>query len=122
ECNEGSTWEAVMFAAHHRLSNLTAIIDLNGQQALGYTKNVLALPDMPGRWCSFGWDTREVDGHDSAALHQALVDDRRNSSMPRVIVARTIFGKGVSFMENQIKWHYLPISDEQYTLAMKEQD
>ena len=121
ECNEGSTWEAVMFAAHHRLSNLTAIIDLNGQQALGYTKNVLALPDMPGRWSSFGWDAREVDGHDGAALHEALVDDKSNSSMPRVIVARTIFGKGVSFMENQIKWHYLPMSDEQYTLAMKEQ-
>ena len=121
ECNEGSTWEAVMFAAHHRLSNLTAIIDLNGQQALGYTKNVLALPDMLGRWSSFGWDTREVDGHDGAALHQALVDDKRNSSMPRVIVARTIFGKGVSFMENQIKWHYLPMSDEQYRVAMKEQ-
>ena len=122
ECNEGSTWEAVMFAAHHRLSNLTAIIDLNGQQALGYTKNVLALPDMPGRWNSFGWDAREVDGHDGAALHEALVDDKSSSSMPRVIVARTIFGKGVSFMENQIKWHYLPMSDEQYTLAMKEQD
>ena len=122
ECNEGSTWEAVMFAAHHRLSNLTAIIDLNGQQALGYTKNVLALPDMPGRWRSFGWDAREVDGHDGAALHEALVDDKSSSSMPHVIVARTIFGKGVSFMENQIKWHYLPMSDEQYTLAMKEQD
>ena len=122
ECNEGSTWEAVMFAAHHRLSNLTAIIDLNGQQALGYTKNVLALPDMPGRWNSFGWNAREVDGHDGAALHEALVDDKSGSSMPHVIVARTIFGKGVSFMENQIKWHYLPMSDEQYTLAMKEQD
>ena len=122
ECNEGSTWEAVMFAAHHRLSNLTAIIDLNGQQALGYTKNVLALPDMPDRWNSFGWNAREVDGHDGAALHEALVDDKSGSSMPRVIVARTIFGKGVSFMENQIKWHYLPMSDEQYRVAMKEQD
>ena len=122
ECNEGSTWEAVMFAAHHHLSNLTAIIDLNGQQALGYTKNVLALPDMLGRWCSFGWDAREVDGHDGAALRETLQNDGSNSSMPRVIVARTIFGKGVSFMENEIKWHYLPMSDEQYTLAMKEQD
>jgi transketolase len=119
ECNEGSTWEAVMFAAHHRLSNLTVIVDLNGQQALGYTKDVLALSDMVNRWSAFGWDAREVDGHDHIALQQALM---RESSRPRAIVARTIFGKGVSFMENQLQWHYFPMSDEQYRIAMKEQD
>ena len=118
ECNEGSTWEAGMFAAHHCLSNLIVIIDLNGQQALGYTKDVLALPDMLNRWTSFGWDASEVDGHDHSALHEAML---RESSLPRVIIARTIFGKGVSFMENQIKWHYLPMSDEEYRVAMKEQ-
>lgn len=119
ECNEGATWEAVMFGAHHRLSNLTAIIDLNGQQALGYTKNVLALPNMTARWQSFGWDTREVDGHDHAALQEALM---RESSAPRVVIARTTFGKGVSFMENQLQWHYLPMSDEEYCRAMKQQE
>lgn len=120
ECNEGSTWEAVMFAAHHRLSNLTAIIDLNGQQALGYTKDVLALPEMAKRWVSFGWDVCEVDGHDVVAVREALQERTREPSAPRVVVARTVFGKGVSFMENQIKWHYLPMSDEEYRLAIRE--
>jgi len=119
ECNEGSTWEAVMFAAHHQLSNLTAIVDLNGQQALGYTKDVLALSDMVNRWRAFGWDAREVDGHDHIALQNALA---RESSTPRAIIARTIFGKGVSFMENQLQWHYFPMSEEHYRIAMKEQD
>ena len=71
ECNEGSTWEAVMFAGHHGLSNLTAVIDLNGQQALGYTKDVLNLDDMREQWTAFGWDAREIDGHDMAALQEA---------------------------------------------------
>jgi transketolase len=120
ECNAGSTWEAVMFAAHHRLSNLTAIIDLNGQQALGYTKDVLSLPEMVKRWTSFGWEAREVNGHDDDALRETLGERSPDRSGPRVIVARTVFGKGVSFMENQIKWHYLPMSDEDYRLAMEE--
>ena len=108
-----------MFAAHHGLSNLTAIIDLNGQQALGYTKDVLNLSNMVKRWASFGWDGREVDGHDEVVLREAL-NDERGAKTPRVIVARTVFGKGVSFMENQLKWHYLPMSEEQYRLAMQE--
>ena len=120
ECNEGSTWEAVMFAAHHQLSNLTAIIDLDGQQALGYTKDVLDLSGMAERWRSFGWDAREVDGHDVAALHEALGEHRREPSGPRVVIARTVFGKGVSFMQSQIKWHYLPMSNEEYEQAMQE--
>jgi transketolase len=120
ECNEGSTWEAIMFAAHHRLSNLTAIIDLNGQQALGYTKDVLNLTDMPARWRAFGWDVREIDGHDMAALTEALGERSGAALPPRVIIARTVFGKGVSFMENQIKWHYWPMSDGEYEEAMRE--
>jgi transketolase len=119
ECNEGSTWEAIMFAAQHRLTSLTAIIDLNGQQALGYTKNVLDLSGMAERWNSFGWAVNEVDGHDAEALRDALI---RNGAeqRPKVVVARTVFGKGVSFMESQIKWHYLPMSDEEYQQAMRE--
>ncbi|MFN8563864.1 MAG: thiamine pyrophosphate-dependent enzyme [Anaerolineae bacterium] len=66
ECNEGALWEAVMFAAHHQLANLIAIVDLNGQQALGYTRDVLALTPMAARWGAFGWDVHEVDGHDTA--------------------------------------------------------
>lgn len=120
ECNEGSTWEAVMFAAHHRLSNLTAIIDLNGQQALGYTKDVMNLDNMVERWRAFGWKASEVDGHDPMELRTALSDDPQPSSGPRVIVARTVFGKGVSFMERQIKWHYLPMTDAEYDQALAE--
>ena len=70
ECNEGSLWEAVMFAAHHKLSNLIAIVDLNGQQALGYTRDILSLEPMAARWRGFGWDVHEVDGHDVAALRK----------------------------------------------------
>jgi transketolase len=120
ECNEGSTWEAIMFAAHHQLSNLIAIIDLDGQQALGYTKDVIDLSGMAERWVAFGWNACEVDGHDIAALREAFGQDRRKPSAPLVVVARTVFGKGVSFMENQIRWHYMPMSDDEYSQAMRE--
>ncbi len=118
ECNEGSTWEGVMFSAHHRLSNLTAIVDLNGQQALGYTKDVMDLSNMADRWRQFGWDTIEIDGHDAAALVSAMKQTGRGA--PRAVIARTVFGKGVSFMESQIKWHYLPMSDREYEQALSE--
>jgi len=118
ECDEGSTWEAVMFAGHHRLSNLTAIIDFNGQQAFGYTRDVLDQSTMADRWRAFGWAVEEVDGHDVAAMTAAL--ERPRDVAPRVLIAHTVFGKGVSFMERQIKWHYYPMSAEQYAQAMKE--
>jgi len=120
ECNEGSVWEAALFAAHHRLGNLTAIIDLNGQQALGYTKDVCDMRDMAGRWGAFGWDAEEIDGHDGEALTKKLAD--LGGERPRMLVARTIFGKGVSFMQSQIKWHYLPMTDEEYQRARAEVD
>jgi transketolase len=120
ECNEGSLWETVMFAAHHRLSNLIAIIDLNGQQALGYTDEVLSLPDMAERWRAFGWDAHEVDGHDTRVIAETIENLDTGSGRPHVLIARTVFGKGVSFMERQIKWHYLPMSDAEYQQAMTE--
>jgi transketolase len=120
ECNEGSLWEAVMFAAHHRLSNLVAILDLNGQQALGYTEEVLSLSPISERWRAFGWEAHEVDGHDVSALIRTMADFGQEGDRPRVIVARTVFAKGVSFMERQIKWHYWPMSDEEYRRAMEE--
>jgi transketolase len=119
ECNEGALWEAAMFAAHHRLSNLTAIVDLNGQQALGYTAEVLSLSPLAEKWRAFGWDAREVDGHDVEALAEAMKASDADGA-PRAIIARTIFGKGVSYMEGEIKWHYLPMSDEEYVEALKE--
>ena len=120
ECNEGSLWEAVMFAAHHRLSNLIVIIDLNGQQALGYTREVLNLSPMTARWQAFGWDVHEVDGHDVEAIIQTIKNLDTISGSPHVIIAHTVFGKGVSYMENQIKWHYWPMSDEEYQQALDE--
>lgn len=120
ECNEGSLWEAVMFASHHRLSNLIVIIDLNGQQAFGYTKDVLNLSPMADRWRAFEWDVHEVDGHNIKEITQIVNHLEITGDSPHVLVAHTIFGKGVSFMEKQIKWHYLPMSDEEYKLALEE--
>jgi len=120
ECNEGSLWEAAMFAAHRKLANLVAIVDLNGQQALGHTKDVLAIDNMCERWQSFGWDAHEVDGHDRSAMRDQLEGFDTRSGPPHVVVARTTFGRGVSFMQSQIKWHYLPMSDDEYRQAMAE--
>jgi len=120
ECNEGSLWEAVMFAAHHRLCNLVAIVDLNGQQALGFTKQVLDLSPLAGRWQAFGWDVHDVDGHDVTAITQTIESLDTVSGPPHVLLARTISGKGVSYMEGQIKWHYWPMSDEEYQQALRE--
>jgi transketolase len=129
ECNEGSVWEAVMFAAHHRLCNLTAIIDANGQQALGRTTDVLNLGNLQERWWTFGWSVSEVDGHSLPALTSAL---KYESDRPHVVIAQTIFGKGVSYMEegrsvsrpeilnNCINWHYLPMSEAEYQQALAE--
>jgi transketolase len=120
ECNEGSTWEAIMFAAHQHLSSLIAIVDANGQQALGYTRDVLDLEPMAKRWEAFGWDVHEVDGHDPAALAAALASLDTRAGPPHVLVARTVFGRGVSFMERQLRWHYLPTNDDEYDRAMME--
>ena len=117
ECNEGSVWEAVMFAGHHRLANLTAIVDWNGQQAFGYAAEVMDQRNLPERWRAFGWSVQEVDGHDSDALAEAL---QTPTEQPRAVLARTVFGKGVSFMERELKWHYLPMSDSQYAQALDE--
>ncbi len=119
ECNEGSVWEAVMFAAQHKLSNLTAIVDMNGQQAFGYSRDVIDLNPMAQRWAAFGWNTVEADGHNFEGLIGAL-SSTADSQRPQVILARTIFGKGVSYMENQLKWHYMPMSDADFQQAMRE--
>jgi len=120
ELNEGSLWEAAMAAAHRRLGNLTLIVDLNGQQALGYTRDVLDLPNMAERWRAFGWDVHEMGGHDAAAISQLLAGFRDAPGLPHVLLAHTTFGKGVAYMERQVKWHYLPMNDAQYTDALSE--
>ncbi len=120
ECNEGSLWETVMFAAHHKLSNLIAIVDDNGQQALGKTKDVIDLNPIGDKWKAFGWNVYEVNGHDPAELGARLRQLETQAGPPNVIVAHTICGKGVSFMEGKVEWHYMPMSEEQYLLALQE--
>jgi transketolase len=122
ECNEGAVWEAAMFANHHRLANLIAIVDMNGQQALGYTKDVLDLESMTDKWRAFGWDVHEVDGHDSPGMARTIDALDGDSGRPHVLVARTVFGKGVSYMESLVRWHYMPMSDDEFAQALAEID
>ncbi len=122
ECNEGAVWEAVMFARHHRLANLVAIVDMNGQQALGYTNEILDLESMTERWRAFGWDVHELDGHDAPRMIDTINRLDFTTGPPHVIIARTVFGKGVSFMESRIKWHYMPMSDDEFSQAMSDID
>jgi transketolase len=120
ECNEGSLWETVMFAAHHKLANLVAIVDNNGQQALGKTKDVIDLHPLGEKWRSFGWKVHEVDGHDPMDLKSTLKSLETVDGPPNVLVANTVSGKGVSFMEGKVEWHYLPLSDALYSQALME--
>lgn len=120
ELNEGSVWEAAMFAAHHGLSNLVVVLDLNGQQAMGYTREVLDLSAPARRWHAFEWDVHEVDGHDVSALGATIENMGFDAGPPHIVIAHTTFGKGVSFMQNVIDWHYLPMTDEQHTQALSE--
>lgn len=103
ECNEGSVWEAAMFAAHHKLKNLTAIIDDNGFQAMGRTKDILDLSPMDEKWKAFGWNALNVDGHAVASLVRHL---QAPSEKPTIVIAKTIKGKGVDYMEDKNDWHY----------------
>jgi transketolase len=105
ECNEGQVWEAAQFAGHHRLGNLTGILDWNGTQALGRTRDVLDLDPVADKWRAFGWDAAEADGHDPAELLRVLAPDP-GAVRPKMVVARTVLGKGVSFMEGRVPWHY----------------
>ena len=119
ECNEGIVWESAMFAAHHNLSNLYVIIDLNGQQALGHIQDVLDTAPMGKKWDAFGWQVKDVDGHSPEEITSAIQSCEQESTCPHVILAHTTFGKGVPFMENQIKWHYWPMSSDEYRLALE---
>jgi transketolase len=121
ECNEGSIWEALLFAAHYELSNLTVIVDENGFQAMGRTTEVMGLGSMRAKLASFGLEAWEVDGHDEAGLEatlrRAIADP---SPRPRAVVARTVKGKGVSFMEADNRWHYTRLTAETYARALAE--
>ena len=122
ECDEGSVWEAAMFARHHKLDNLIAIIDYNKIQAFGRTKEVLNLEPFRDKWEAFGWSVQEVDGHNFKGLIRVLKSTPFNKNKPSVIIAHTIKGKGVSFMENKLEWHYRSPNHEQLKAALKELD
>ena len=107
ECCEGSVWEAAMFAAQHQLGRLIGIIDNNGMCVTDKLEDCTALDPLPEKWRAFGWDVQEVDGHDLNALLSVLTDVRERPSVkPLMIIARTVKGKGISFMENRLEWHH----------------
>jgi len=118
ELNEGSVWEAIMFAGHHKLNNLVALVDCNKIQALGYTKDIIDLEPLEEKWKSFGWHVQAIDGHDFLQILNSL--EQLSSELPNVIILHTVKGKGVSFMENQLLWHYRAPDDEEYQLALEE--
>jgi transketolase len=120
ECDEGSTWEAVLFAGHHGLDNLTAIIDYNKIQSLGTVKDVLNLEPFAPKLQSFGWAVREIDGHNVEQIERALTDVPLESDKPTCIVAHTVKGKGVGFMENKLLWHYRSPDRDEMVRALAE--
>lgn len=123
EVQEGMVWEAAMAAAHHRIGNLTAIVDRNHLQVDGCTEDVMSIDPVPEKWAAFGWRVRQLDGHDIGALIDAF-DERLEGAdgQPWVLLCETVKGKGVSFMENVTEWHSHTIDDEQRAAALRELD
>lgn len=118
ELDEGSNWEAFMFAAHHKLNNLTAIIDYNKLQSLNTVENTLNLEPLAAKFEAFGWDICEVDGHNYEELAIGL--KKIHDFKPRIIIAHTTKGKGVSYMENKVEWHYKTPNKEELEIALNE--
>jgi len=121
ECNEGSVWEAALFAAHFQLGRLTAIVDHNRMQSLDYCERILKLSPLADKWRAFGWDTTIVDGHDHKSLCEALKPAAIDPDRPTAIIAETVKGHSISFMENNILWHYrFPHPGWEYDQAVDE--
>ena len=120
ESQEGQIWEGAMFAAYHKVDNLVAIVDYNKIQLDGFIKDVMELEPFAAKWHGFGWHVRELDGHDIPALQQALAEAETVKGRPTVVIAHTVKGKGVSFMENVPKWHGVAPTPEEVELALKE--
>ncbi|MCD4670593.1 MAG: transketolase, partial [Actinomycetia bacterium] len=118
ECDEGQIWEAAMAARHYKLDNLIAILDLNGLQIDGFTKDVMDTAPMAEKWRSFGWKTLEIDGHDLDSIEEAIKSGISVKGSPVCIVASTIKGKGVTFMENACGWHGNAPSEEEKEKAV----
>jgi transketolase len=118
EMGEGSNWEAILFAAHHKLDRLTAIIDYNKLQSLGSVADTLGLEPLGEKLSAFGWSVREMDGHDHAALSASLSGEIWEPGKPQLLIAHTTKGKGVAFMENKVEWHYRSPNEEQLAEAL----
>lgn len=120
ECDEGSNWEAILFAGHHKLDNLCATVDYNKLQSLDTTDNTLSLEPFTDKWTAFGWEAIVVNGHDHADLVYAYQQAAKVLNKPTVIIANTTKGKGISFMENEVLWHYRSPQGDEFEAALCE--
>ena len=120
ELQEGSIWEALMFSAHHKLDNIVAIIDYNKLQSLKSINETLNIEPLKQKFASFGWHVLEVEGHDHKDLKKTFFEAKKVKNKPQIIIANTVKGKGVSFMENSIKWHYKTPNKRDYLKAIQE--
>ncbi len=120
ECDEGSSWEAALFAPHHGLDNLIVIVDYNKIQSLGFVREVLNLEPFAAKWAAFGWSVREIDGHDFGQIRDTLMKVPFELGRPSCVIAHTVKGKGVTYMENKLLWHYRAPNDQELEQALRE--
>ncbi|WP_407282811.1 transketolase [Methanolobus sp. WCC1] len=119
ECQEGQIWETAMFSSHYKLNNLIAIIDCNGLQSDGSVEEVMSLSNLGEKWSSFGWDVINVDGHDISALTDVFKSSLVPKGRPTVVLANTVKGKGIPFIENKLKYHSLPLNEQELISALE---
>jgi transketolase len=120
EMDCGTTWESVLIASHHKLDNLFVMIDFNELQAMGKVKEILNIEPLKDKWQAFGWEVREINGHNFEEIEKAFISPPLHKEKPMIVIAKTIKGKGVSFMEGKNLYHYKAPSDEEYQEALKE--
>ena len=120
ELNEGTTWESALFAAHHQLSRLIVFVDYNKLQGFGRTNQIINLEPFAKKWEAFNWNVQEIDGHNHEDIFNSVKNAKQSIDKPCIIIAHTLKGKGISFMENALQWHYKSLSKEEYQKALKE--
>ncbi len=122
ECQAGQTWEAAMAAAHFHLDHILAFVDVNGLETDGRVQDIMAIEPLEAKWVSFGWHVQRIDGHDLEEIGRAIQRAFDGPRQPHMILADTVKGKGLSFVENNVPWHSHAINDEDYRRAMAELD
>ena len=120
ECEIGATWEAALFSSYHKLDNLIGIVDYNKIQAFGRVKDILNIEPLTKKWESFGWEVREVDGHNLFELEKTLLALPFAKDKPNLLIAHTVKGKGISFIEDNFEWHFKNLTKEEYETALRE--